>query len=175
MEVTLRNGKNLTIREVTINDAEKIVDYMNAISLQTNNLLREPNEVKLSILEEEKFIEKVLKSNHQYMVSVWDEEKLISLTGFHGSDLNRIKHRVSLGISILSEYRGLGLGTYLMEHLCEKAKEFGMKKIELDVRTDNLPAIRIYEKAGFEIEGYRKAGINDKGTLVDLILMGRFL
>lgn len=37
-----------------------------------------------------------------------------------------------------------------MEQIIELSKREGMKAIRLDVVADNLPAIRMYEKAGFQ-------------------------
>lgn len=175
MEFDLKKGKTVTIREVKIKDAEKIIEYCKQISHESANLLREPEEVRMTLEFEQEFITRVLSSNHEVMFSVWDKNHLISLAGFHGSDLNRISHRVSLGISVLKEYQAQGLGTKLMELLCEKAKMMGKTKIELDVRKDNLDAIHIYKKVGFIIEGSRKNGIKDKNKYIDLILMGKEL
>jgi RimJ/RimL family protein N-acetyltransferase len=169
----LKNGKTITIREVQVSDAEKVVTYFKQVNLESKNLLREPEEVTMTIEQEIKFLENVVKSNDQCMLTAWDQDTLISLTGFHGSGLKRIKHKVSLGMSVLKDYYNQGLGTKMMNVLCEKAKEYGKTKIELDVRKDNPAAIRIYEKAGFEIEGLRKKAFFSDGEYVDLVLMGR--
>ena len=63
----------------------------------------------------------------------------------------RQSHRGGLGI--LPEYRGLGIGSRLLEKVIEKAKEFGLEKIELHVYTSNKPAVALYRKFGFEEEG----------------------
>ena len=175
MEFTLKNGKIVIIREALVKDAEKIIEYLKQVSYESANLLREPEEVRMTLEFEQEFLTRVLSSNHEVMFSVWDQNNLISLAGFHGSDLNRISHRVSLGISVLKEYQAQGLGTKLMELLCEKAKLMGKTKIELDVREDNLDAIHIYKKVGFIIEGTRKNGIKDKDKYIDLLLMGKDL
>lgn len=175
MNFTLKNGKSVLIREVSIHDAEKAIEYLKQISLETNNLLREPHEITYTLESEQKLLAMIEKSNNDVMYTVWDNDKLISLTGFHGSELNRITHRVYVAISVLKDYQGLGLGTQLMSLLCLKAKEFGKTKIELDVREDNEAAIHIYEKQGFVKEGTRKNGIKDKSKYVNLILLGKDL
>ena len=175
MNFTLKNGKTILIREAKHGDAKKAIEYMKQISIESANLLREPEEVTLTLDFEEDFLKRTETSKHDVMLSVWDQDKLISLTGFNGSSLNRISHRVSLGISVLKEYQGLGLGTHLLSLLCNKAIEYGKTKIELDVREDNKAAIHIYEKLGFVKEGTRKNGINDKGRYINLVLLGKEL
>jgi len=53
-----------------------------------------------------------------------------------------------LSIAILPEYRGQGIGTQLLTHLL--ASEWGKSSISLSVSADN-PAVRLYERFGFEI------------------------
>ncbi len=175
MEFVLKNGKKVSIRDVEVRDAKKLVEYMKIISAESKNLLRDPDEFAMTVEEEEKFIEKTISSEDNHMFTVWDGDLLISATGFHGSSLRRIKHKVSMGISILKDYNGLGLGSKLMEVVVSKARDYGKTKIELEVRNDNPAAIRIYEKVGFEVEGIRKHGFYADGKYIDLILMGRNL
>ena len=53
-----------------------------------------------------------------------------------------------LGIALLPEYRGQGIGTALLEHLLEAAKNI-YPAISLSVSPNN-PAIRLYERLGFK-------------------------
>jgi ribosomal protein S18 acetylase RimI-like enzyme len=52
-----------------------------------------------------------------------------------------------LGIALLPEYRGRGIGTALLEHLLGAAKDL-YPAVSLSVAPTN-PAIRLYERAGF--------------------------
>ena len=54
----------------------------------------------------------------------------------------------NLGLFVTKEYRGRGIGTELIEKVCEK----GYKKILLGVREDNVNAMKIYKKAGFKLK-----------------------
>ncbi|WP_324735231.1 GNAT family N-acetyltransferase [Thermococcus sp. SY098] len=63
------------------------------------------------------------------------------------------KYTANLGIVVSKEYRGHHIGSLLMKRLIKTAKENEIKKIELDVLTQNTPAINLYKKYGFVIEG----------------------
>ena len=175
MKFKLKCNKIVEIRQALTSDAEDIIEYMHKINIETKNLLREPNEFNMTLKEEAMYLEKAYNSNDEYMFSVWDKEKLISVTGFHGINLQRIKHKVTFGMSVLKEYQNQGLGTKLMDLLCDKAREMGKTKIELDVREDNKSAIRIYEKTGFLKEGIRTQGFLVDGKYINLVLMGKAL
>lgn len=56
----------------------------------------------------------------------------------------------SLSISLLKEYRNLGIGTKLMERILSTLKEQGYKQVSLSVQKINY-AVRMYKKAGFEV------------------------
>lgn len=56
----------------------------------------------------------------------------------------------SLSISILKEYRNLGIGTKLMKQIILALKEKGYKQVSLSVQKVNN-AVRMYKKVGFEI------------------------
>ena len=175
MDFILKNGKTVMIREGKVEDAEKVLAYFKKVNLETKNLLREPDEFNLTIEDEKNFLERVVPSKNDCLLTVWDGDTIISLTGFHGSGLKRIQHKVTVGMSVLKDYYNNGLGSKLMIEICNKAKEMGKTKIELDVRKDNPAAIRIYEKAGFLVEGIRKSGFYVDGKFVDLVLMGKTL
>ena len=59
-----------------------------------------------------------------------------------------------LAISVLPNYRNLGIGTELMTMLFKQLREKGFKQTSLSVQKDN-PAVRFYQKLGYEITGER--------------------
>lgn len=56
----------------------------------------------------------------------------------------------SLAISILKEYRNLGIGTQLMKQILTALKAQGYRQVSLLVQKEN-DAVRLYEKVGFEV------------------------
>ncbi|MBJ2156297.1 GNAT family N-acetyltransferase [Variovorax sp. IB41] len=67
-----------------------------------------------------------------------------------------------LGIALLPEARGRGLGTQLLQAAIDRSWARGLTRIELSVRADNLNAKALYERLGFEHEGLaRRASLID--------------
>ena len=62
-------------------------------------------------------------------------------------------HVGMLGMGLLPEARGQGIGTRLITAALEGAWQRGLSRVQLTVRDDNLPAIRLYERFGFVVEG----------------------
>ena len=72
-----------------------------------------------------------------------------------------------IDIGVFSEYRNRGIGKGLFEAVFQYMRENGVGTLNLEVREDNIPAIRLYEKLGFEKVGIRKKYYDNK---VDAIL-----
>lgn len=55
-----------------------------------------------------------------------------------------------LTIATHPDYRGKGIATELLAHVLEKAQQTGCSLATLEVRRSNVPAIALYERAGFK-------------------------
>lgn len=53
-------------------------------------------------------------------------------------------------------YRDKGIGTRAIKLLLRRARRAGISRIYLEVRPDNLRAIRAYEKSGFVRDRYKQ-------------------
>lgn len=61
-----------------------------------------------------------------------------------------------LEIVVDENLRGRGIGTMLLKRVFDYAKLTHKEKATLEVASDNMPAISLYEKAGFSQIGMRK-------------------
>ena len=82
-----------------------------------------------------------------------------------------IQHCGALGMGVLSEYRGRGIGRRLLVACIAKAKAKGITRVELEVRADNEPAIRLYERVGFVLEARKRNAMRFDGTYYDSLQM----
>ena len=62
----------------------------------------------------------------------------------------RMSHRGDFGITVLKEYWNNGIGSKLLSHIIDYARQNAFSIIELQVRSDNAGAIHLYEKYGFK-------------------------
>jgi [ribosomal protein S18]-alanine N-acetyltransferase len=61
-----------------------------------------------------------------------------------------------LNVCVRDEFRTVGFGRRLLEHLLERATAAGVTEAFLEVRPSNLAAIRLYQRLGFEQIGIRR-------------------
>lgn len=66
--------------------------------------------------------------------------------------LDKFDNEVWLGIAILSQFQGKGIGHQIMDYLIKTAKEIGLQSIALTVDHLNTGAISLYLKKGFKEE-----------------------
>ena len=76
-----------------------------------------------------------------------------------------------LGIGVRDKYQGKGLGSMLIEAIIDVARREGIQKISSSVLTDNVVAVRLYEKYGFKKVRLIKNGDAWRGHKYDSIEM----
>ena len=83
----------------------------------------------------------------------------------------RMSHRAEFGISVTKSEWGQGIGSALLQKIIDYAKEHTIELINLEVRSDNIRAIHVYEKYGFRKIGTSPAYYKMDGTYYDFDLM----
>ena len=84
-------------------------------------------------------------------------------------------HTGHLGMGLLAEYRGRGIGERLIRATLEAARDAGFERIELSVYARNARAEALYRKVGFALEGTRTRGKKLDGDYDDVHMMGLLL
>lgn len=87
---------------------------------------------------------------------------------------NRRAHTGGIGISVAEEFQGRGVGRALMTAVIDLADNwYNLRRLEIEVYTDNDVAIRLYERFGFVIEGTHRSYAYREGSFVDAYSMAR--
>ena len=80
-------------------------------------------------------------------------------------------HCGTLGIGLLQQFRGRGIGRQLMQTTIDAAWQCGMTRIELTVREHNANAIALYKSLGFGVEGLQRNAIRIDGQYQNVYAM----
>jgi len=83
------------------------------------------------------------------------------------------RHSAVLGMGVVAEYRGQGVGARMLAATLELGEARGVRRAELVVRADNAPAIALYRRFGFEVEGVCRQYLSIDGIDHDALLMAR--
>ena len=174
--ITLKDGRRALLRSPMISDAQTQSDFMARISRETDVLLRGADDPVMSVEDEEKFIENNRNSESNAMVCCFIEEesgwRYAASCGVSYNPRKKIAHRANLGISVLKEFWGLGIGTALMNEAENIARGWGKIQLELEYIEGNSRARALYEKCGFRIAGiHPDAFLMPDGSLCNEYLM----
>ena len=102
--------------------------------------------------------------------------EVVGGAGLHptGNPSPRRRHAMELGIHVDPAWQRRGVGSLLMQSLCDLADRWlGVLRLELTVYADNRPAQALYRRFGFVEEGRHRAYALRDGEFVDALAMAR--
>lgn len=157
------------LRLMTGEDTDLIVAWRNSDSVRERFIYR-----GLFTREgHEAWIENMIKPGKVVQLIICDYETDRPLGSVYIRDIDREHNKAEYGIFIGEEAaRGRGVGTAaarLMLRYC--FEEEGLNRVYLRAFSDNVQAIRSYEKAGFVREAYLKEDVCIDGCYRDIVLM----
>lgn len=86
----------------------------------------------------------------------------------------RRNHAGSIGMAVHDDARSRGVGTALMAAVVDLSDRWlNLRRLELTVYVDNVAAIYLYRKFGFEIEGTARDYAFRDGAYIDAHFMAR--
>lgn len=100
-----------------------------------------------------------------------DGKQVVGWADIFPSWAHAVAHCGSLGMGLLPEYRGRGIGRQLLQACIAKARAKGITRIELEVRADNTRAIGLYKALGFEVEAIKRQAMRFDGVYYDALQM----
>lgn len=102
------------------------------------------------------------------------EGEVIGWVHLEGRDVDKLDHVVYLTMGLLDEYRGLGIGSKLMDRAVTWAGKHGYDKVASNVPASNESAIDFLKETGWEQEGIRPDHYNIDGQLVGEVLLSTY-
>lgn len=156
---TIKQKSIMEMRKMII-EIPKITDYV-----EINNLAKQVHELHVNwrpdlyvsveeVIKKEDLEEKI-QSKEIFVARVQDN--IVGYVTFNIKEKNNtsIRYRKQLNIEAIcidENNRGKGIGTELLKHLKNIAKDNNCTNMYLTVNEENINAIKIYEKFGFKVK-----------------------
>jgi RimJ/RimL family protein N-acetyltransferase len=118
----------------------------------------------------QEFVRGNIAKGYPHMVAM-EDGRVIGWCDVTPKSRETMRHCGVLGMGLLPDLRGRGLGEALLGKALDAARTFGLARVELTVRHDNIAAQALYHKLGFEIEGRNRRAMLIDGVSDDLIMM----
>ena len=156
----------VTVREATMADVDTLVEMLAAVAAEGRWIGTEaPVDVE---------------RRRRRMVAEIEGEDVVLLVAEAGGEpvgqlgLSLAAYGVGdLGMLVAPAWRGRGAGTALLAEAIARARKAGAHKLALEVWPDNRAAIALYERFGFQREGYLTRHYRRRsGELWDAVIMG---
>jgi RimJ/RimL family protein N-acetyltransferase len=163
------------IRPAEPSDAAELVALARAVGAEPEGWLLS-DERWSSVREERRYLRAVRHSAAGAVLVAEAGEDLVGRLSIARDPHPSSCHVADVGLIVAASHRRRGVGRGLLRAAESWAAEAGVTKLELHVFPHNVAAIALYERAGFEREGYRHCHYRrPNGELVDAVLMAKQL
>jgi putative acetyltransferase len=160
---------NVIIRAAEPNDFAAIRETMSTPKAQAQTL-------QLPFASQELWKKRLAEqTSGDHLLVAEIDGKVVGNAGLHAAAKSlRRRHVGAIGMSVHDAWHRKGVGSALMSALIDLADNWlQYTRLELTVFVDNAPAIALYKKFGFEIEGTHKRYAMRAGEFVDTYFMAR--
>ena len=152
-------------------DAAALLEYQKIVGGETDNLNYGEEGVSLSPeAMQARLREQIGSADRVRYLAVANGEIIIGTASLNRRH-KRMNHRGDFGISGKRAWWGSGAASAMMEAILAFAKENDFEQLDLEVRSDNVRAIRLYEKYGFHRLCTVPAFFKINGRYIDFELM----
>ena len=173
---TLKNEKRILIRTGNEKDSEKA---WKTFSSQPPEFYRYIHGVTKAMVENWYPKDKI-DFNVHYPLNIFELNENDEEGDFLGnamfifySPLSHRPHVAKFGFGIIPGTQGLGIGRLLLRRSLKLVQEFSqIKKVQTEVVCENVPAIALFLKFGFKIEGTRLNSWDVGHKLTDTYILG---
>jgi ribosomal protein S18 acetylase RimI-like enzyme len=152
----------ISIEELNKDNIDNFIQYL-TIHLSENGqngtALFQPLSKQQSVLSNEwkaKFEDGMNKKNDEIgwrkvWVAINEENNIVGHIDIRSQNQLNTGHRVLLGMGVDSNFRNLKIGQKLLEFIIDYCRSnYKISWIDLQVLTNNIPAIKLYKKMNFE-------------------------
>lgn len=184
----------MIIRSIQADEGDAFYQMQEALDHETQYMLYEPGERVKNPQRIQGIIDEAVNGDNLLLVAVADAEndnngsnnrvstgntathsEIVGFLSAQRGFPKRIRHTAYIVIGIRSAYQHRGIGSSFFKHLDDWALQNEITRLELTVMCPNIAGIRLYEKAGFHIEGKKEKGILLNGEFVDEYYMAKLI
>lgn len=176
-DTDVRDDTPVVIRDAEPDDAPAVMALWR--SIRSDPTLLVPTAGLACVERTEAFRKRflgTLAGENSYSLVAGSGDQLVGTISARGHDRRRMCREALVAIGIRAGWRGRGIGRRLLETLERRARVGGiLRRLTLFVYAENAPAIGLYERCGYAVEGRARHSWFQHGRYHDELLMARLL
>jgi RimJ/RimL family protein N-acetyltransferase len=153
-------------------DAASLLAHAQQVARESDFLNAGPGERALTVEAQTAFLRRLQSKDAGFVLRGLLGGRLVAVLSVVRPSPPRLHHRAELGLTIRAAHWGRGIGRRMGETAIALARERGVRKLNLRVRSDNRRAIRLYQALGFSREGLSPRALCVRGRFYAEVLMG---
>ncbi len=178
-EFVLKDSRKGIIRTVEDADTEKVLKQIISVLEEAEYLVTTYPEdgADFTVEKEKEWVKNHAEGDGKLLVVAEVNGEIVGSADMHNGERKRIQHVGTFGITVLKDYRDLGIGRALVQTLLDfAAAQPVIEKVAMGVFSNNTRALNLYKKLGFIEEGRKVKEIKiGHDNYVDMILLHKFV
>ncbi len=161
---------NIIIRKIQLEDTQGFWSALSSVAKEKKYILTvEPPPFEST----RAFVQDNVEKNHAQYIAIIDNT-VVGWADIIPFEHSTMAHVGGLGMGVIADHRGQGIGSKLLASVIQHAYDSGLKRLELEVFSDNLTAIGLYKKHSFVEEGVKRFARVINGQYQDIIVMAQY-
>jgi len=179
---TLASGKKVTLRVIRWEDLDGLLWFINSLVREkqgdSRSGLYSGFDTKVTREEEAEWLAQTLveiEGGEVINAIAEIDGKIIANGEVTRGRYKDTRHHGHVGLTMISGYRGQGIGRRIIETLVRESRRTGLKTLEAEFLAENETARRAYQKGGFKQAGIIPHKLFRNGKYFDGLIMAREL
>jgi L-amino acid N-acyltransferase YncA len=167
-DMRMSNGKTITLRLMDRGDIDRMVAFAKGLSKKDLMFLRRDI---TDASEVEQWVDGI-ETGKSVTVLAGDGDTLAGYATLHHNEALWTRHVGEIRTNVGTDYRGMRLGSLLVEEMFQIARDLGLRKLTANMVADQKAARGAFERLGFHPEALLADHVLDsEGRTHDMLIM----
>lgn len=163
---------DVQVREAERSDSRAMLALLQELQGETDYLCID---TEITLEEQRELIIKYKEHPRSIMLVIEIDGQLVGTANVNVESHEELKHNAEIGMAILRDFWGHDIGSFVLEELIHYCETIDIHSISFEVRSDNMRALHLYRKYGFETIGVLKDYVEINFRYYDCDIMQKLL
>jgi|SRR5579864_6179228 len=170
-----QNAAAMVVRHAEARDAAALIGLVNGLAREAALLFVLPIDPATGVPSVLQYLEAMAASGNSAVLVAEFSGNLVGLATGNGGVHTAKRGVIEIGIGVRAAQQGMGAGKALLRALEQWARDAGLHRLQLPVVTSNEPALGLYRRLGFTVEGVLRQSVVVEGRKLDQFMMAKLL